>query len=95
MRFHRSSPRRAPEAAYPDAAIPTDLDEYLFDLNGFLFIPALLSADEVAEGNALIDAIPDDCRAAAGTAGCSARTIPSIAARATSRFSSWAASSSG
>jgi hypothetical protein len=31
------------------------------------------------------------CRARAGTAGCSARTIPSTAASATSRFTSWAA----
>jgi hypothetical protein len=46
--------------AYPEACVPSDLDEYLFDLRGYLLIPALLSADEVAEGNALIDSIPRD-----------------------------------
>ncbi len=44
--------------AHPEAAIPTALDEYLFDLNGFIRIPAFLSAAEVADANARIDAIP-------------------------------------
>jgi len=49
-----------PQIAQPDAQIPSDLDEYLFDLKGYLLLPGLLSAEEVAEGNALIDAIPRD-----------------------------------
>lgn len=56
---HFSDHHIAPPAiAHPDAAIPSDLDEYLFDLNGYLLLPKLLSAEEVAEGNALVDAIP-------------------------------------
>src|SRR5687767_1668109 len=51
---------RPPAVTAADAAIPTDLDEYLFDLKGFLLLPGVLSAQEVAEGNALIDTIPRD-----------------------------------
>lgn len=36
----------------------TDLDIYRFDLRGYLHIPGALSADEVAELNAGLDAIP-------------------------------------
>lgn len=46
------------EVAHPEACVPTDVDEYLFDLNGFLLLPGLLSAEEVADANARIDAIP-------------------------------------
>ena len=49
-----------PVVAHPEAAVPSDLDEYLFDLNGFLLMRGVLSADEVAEANARIDAIPRD-----------------------------------
>ena len=48
-----------PPIAHPKAAIPSDLDEYMFDLNGFLLLRDVLSADDVAEGNGMIDAIPD------------------------------------
>jgi Phytanoyl-CoA dioxygenase (PhyH) len=51
---------RPPAVPAADAAIPTDLDEYLFDLKGFLLLPGVLSAQEVAEGNSLIDTIPRD-----------------------------------
>lgn len=44
--------------AHPEARIPTDLDEYLFDLNGFLILRGVLSKAEVADGNARLDAIP-------------------------------------
>jgi len=49
-----------PLIAHPAATVPSDLDEYLFDLNGYLLLPGVLSADEIAEGNALIDALPRD-----------------------------------
>src|SRR4030095_2423891 len=45
---------------YPQAAVPSHLDEYHFDLNGYLRLPGLLTPDEVADGNARIDAIPKD-----------------------------------
>jgi hypothetical protein len=47
-----------PQVACPDAAVPSELDEYLFDLNGFILLRGVLSPEEVAEGNALVDAIP-------------------------------------
>lgn len=49
-----------PEVSHPEAAVPTHLDEYMFDLNGYLLLPAVLSSEEVAEANALIDALPND-----------------------------------
>jgi hypothetical protein len=51
---------RPPAVAHPEASLPSDLDEYLFDLRGYLLFPGLLSPDEVAEGNRLIDSIPRD-----------------------------------
>ncbi len=51
---------RPPPVAHPGLPVPDALDEYLFDLRGYLIIEGLLSADEVAEGNALIDTIPRD-----------------------------------
>lgn len=48
----------APRVLRPDAAVPTDIQEYLFDLQGFIVVPAALSAAEVAACNASIDAIP-------------------------------------
>ena len=47
-----------PPIAHPDFALPTAREEYLFDLRGYLLIEGLLSPAELAEGNALIDAIP-------------------------------------
>lgn len=49
---------RPPPVTHSDADVPSALDEYLFDLNGFLILRNLLTPGEVAEGNALIDAIP-------------------------------------
>jgi hypothetical protein len=37
---------------------PTDLETYLFDLQGFIVLPQALGAGEVAELNACLDAIP-------------------------------------
>lgn len=54
---HRAAP---PALAFPDAVLPTALEEYLFDLRGYLIIPGLLTAAEVAQANRLIDAIPRD-----------------------------------
>ncbi|MBS0663901.1 MAG: phytanoyl-CoA dioxygenase family protein [Verrucomicrobia bacterium] len=47
-----------PRIELPQARIPTDLDEYLFDLNGFVVIRGALSKEEVADANARIDRIP-------------------------------------
>jgi len=47
-----------PDVELPEARIPSDLDEYLFDLQGFLIMRALLSTAEVADANARIDEIP-------------------------------------
>ncbi|MCA1662141.1 MAG: hypothetical protein LC648_08295 [Novosphingobium sp.] len=54
---HAISP---PALGFPDAEAPSALDEYLFDLRGYLLLEGLLGADEVAEGNRLIDAMPRD-----------------------------------
>jgi len=42
----------------PSAPSPTPLEEYLFDLQGFLVLRNVLTADEVAACNADIDRIP-------------------------------------
>jgi hypothetical protein len=47
-----------PKIELPNARIPTELDEYLFDLNGFVVIRGALSKEEVADCNARIDTIP-------------------------------------
>ena len=52
-----------PPVDHPQAAVPTALDEYLVDLQGYLFLPGLLTPEEVADGNARIDALPDLPRA--------------------------------
>lgn len=49
-----------PAQAFAGGYTPTALDEYLFDLRGFLIIEGLLDTGEVAEGNSLIDRIPSD-----------------------------------
>ena len=52
---HHTTP---PKIELPNARIPTELDEYLFDLNGFVVIRGALSKAEVADCNARIDTIP-------------------------------------
>jgi hypothetical protein len=47
-----------PQVDSPEGAIPSLLDEYLFDLQGFLIIRGALSQPEVQAANALIDQIP-------------------------------------
>jgi hypothetical protein len=47
-----------PHVDRPEARIPSDLDEYLFDLQGFCIIRGALSKAEVDEANAAIDRIP-------------------------------------
>jgi len=58
-RFHHHN-IEPPAITHPHASVPSDLDEYLFDLNGYLLLKGVLSAEEVAQGNALIDTIPRD-----------------------------------
>src|SRR3990172_6842803 len=50
----RSTPPPIPTAM----SAPTDLETYLFDLQGFVVLPQALSAGEVAELNACLDTIP-------------------------------------
>jgi hypothetical protein len=57
VRFHHHH-IAPPQISCPEAAVPTDLDEYLFDLQGFLLLRGVLAAADIAEGNALIDAVP-------------------------------------
>jgi hypothetical protein len=47
-----------PAVEHPQARIPSDLDEYLFDLQGFLLFRSLLTKPEIDDGNARIDEIP-------------------------------------
>jgi hypothetical protein len=47
-----------PKPLVSEARIPTALDEFLFDLRGFVIIPQLLSPQEVADCNAAVDTIP-------------------------------------
>lgn len=49
-----------PAPAFSCSSAPTAIEEYLFDLRGYLLIKGLLSADEIAAGNALISSIPSD-----------------------------------
>ncbi len=46
------------EVRFPEASIPTDVEEYLFDLQGFVLLRGALSPEEVAAGNAAVDRIP-------------------------------------
>jgi Phytanoyl-CoA dioxygenase (PhyH) len=46
------------DVAFPEFAVPTPLEEYLFDLQGFLLLRGALSRDEVAACNAVVDTIP-------------------------------------
>jgi len=50
----------APAIQFPEARIPCALDEYLFDLQGFVVIRGALSQAEVVAANAAIDTIPRD-----------------------------------
>ena len=49
---------RPPKIAFPELPVPSPLEEYLFDLQGFLVLRGALSADEVAACNAVVDSIP-------------------------------------
>jgi len=49
---------QSPRIELPNARIPSKLDEYLFDLNGFVVLRGVLSPEEVADANARIDQIP-------------------------------------
>lgn len=47
-----------PAPLVPEAKVPSALEEYLFDLNGFVVLHGALSAEEVAACNAEADTIP-------------------------------------
>ena len=57
LRFHGHT-TIPPKIEQPDARIPSQLDEYLFDLNGFVVLRGVLSPEEVADANARINTIP-------------------------------------
>ena len=42
---------------FPDAAAPTDLEVFLFDLNGFIIVRGALSPAELAAGNSVMDGL--------------------------------------
>lgn len=44
--------------AFPDYPVPSPLEEYLFDLRGFIILRGALSGEEVAACNEVIDRIP-------------------------------------
>jgi hypothetical protein len=46
------------EVAFPDSPVPSPLEEYLFDLQGFLVLRGALDDEEVAACNETIDRIP-------------------------------------
>ncbi len=43
---------------HPGASVPTALDEYLFDLNGYVVLPGVLAPPDLVQANALIDTLP-------------------------------------
>jgi hypothetical protein len=47
-----------PVIRFPELPVPTDEEEYLFDLHGFVLLRGALSPDEVAAANACVDRIP-------------------------------------
>jgi hypothetical protein len=55
---HASETPVPPAVLVPDAPVPSLLEEYLFDLQGFLVLRGALSKDEVAACNETIDRIP-------------------------------------
>lgn len=48
-----------PEIAFPGYPVPSPLEEYLFDLRGFLLLKGALNREEVAACNAVVDSIPE------------------------------------
>ncbi len=50
----------AQRVRFPDLPVPSEVEEYLFDLQGFILLPGALTADEVAACNACVDQIPRD-----------------------------------
>jgi hypothetical protein len=56
-RFHGHH-TQPPKIDLPNARVPSELDEYLFDLNGFVILRGVLTPAEVADANARIDTIP-------------------------------------
>ncbi len=57
LRYHGHN-TLPPKIELPDARIPSTLEEYLFDLQGFVVLRGVLSKEEVADANARIDQIP-------------------------------------
>ena len=49
-----------PPPLVPGARVPSPVENYLFDLQGFLVLRSALSAEEVAACNSAVDAIPRD-----------------------------------
>jgi hypothetical protein len=47
-----------PTPLVPEAKVPSALEEYLFDLNGFVILRGALSSEEVQACNDAVDTIP-------------------------------------
>ena len=47
-----------PKIAFPELPAPSDVEEYLFDLQGFVLLRGALSPSEVAACNTCVDTIP-------------------------------------
>jgi hypothetical protein len=58
MSKHPFTPPPGPVPLVPEAKIPSAIDEYMFDLNGFLILRNVLSPQEVADCKATIASIP-------------------------------------
>lgn len=58
MSKHPFAQPSGPAPLVADAKIPSPLHEYLFDLQGFIHLPGVLSAQEVKACNTAIDEIP-------------------------------------
>lgn len=71
--------------AFPDYPTPSPMEEYLFDLRGFVVLRGALSGDEVRACNEVVDQIPPLCHVAAGGDGSSGRTTRIAGVAATSR----------
>lgn len=60
MSHPHAFPLCPPAPLVAEAPTPSPLDDYLFDLQGFLILRGALSRDEVAACNAAIDSLPRD-----------------------------------
>ena len=75
--------------SFPDCPVPSPLEEYLFDLQGFLLFRGALSIEEVAACNAIVDGIPESLERGEWWGHVQQRTTPSIGAAAPADLMHW------